>query len=248
MENYTENEYALCSRLKSKKKKKRLVKEDFEKKLRQHFKQRKLLFNAFRDLPLVSLDEPYQKGWFRFFVLRSDVLIDPNAGFFINLLEKINTYQFSNEKSFNKTKRKFRKKISVPSKQFLKQISIYDWNSKKINLTENEKSYFTLTKRWSSVFERDISYYTFNEPWRFVLCVKPYMIAHKKSVDSDLESELRVLENYILNHHLNHKINRLVLGYSRPSWYCQTENPKEKNPIKNKSLEVLYQQYLDEMI
>jgi hypothetical protein len=227
MENYTKDDYALCSRFKSKKKKKRLVKEDFEKKLRQNYNHRKQLFNAVRDLPLVPLDEPYQKGWFRFFVLRSDVLVGPNAGFFMNLLEKINTYQYSNEKSYTKIKRKSGKEVSVPTEQFLKPISITDWNCK-IGLTENEKIYFTLTKRWSNTFGRYIIYYRFDEPWRFVLRVRPNIITHKKAVDSDLESELRVLENYITNHHLNHKINRLVLGKARCPKYYQTENPREK--------------------
>lgn len=248
MENYTEDDYALCSRFKSERKKKRLVKEDFEKKLRQTFNQRKQLFNAVRDLPLVALDEPYQNGWFRFFVLRPDVLIGPNAGFFINLLEKINTYQYSNEKSFTKRKRKFGKKITVPTEQFLKPISISDWNCKKLGLTENEKSYFILTKKWSNTFGRYTIYYRFNEPWRFVLRVKPYVVTHKKAVNSDLESELRVLENYITNYNLGYKINRLVKGYAHCPGYFQTENPRELNPIKNKSRHLLYQQYVDEMI
>lgn len=248
MENYTEDDYALCSRFKSERKKKRLVKEDFEKKLRQIFNQRKQLFNAVRDLPLVPLDEPYQKGWFRFFVLRPDVLVGPNAGFFINLLEKINTYQFSNEKSFTKRKRKLGKKISVPSDQFFKPISISDWNCKKLGLTENEKSYFTLTKKRSDTFGRYIIYYRFDEPWRFVLRVKPYIVTHKKAVDADLESELRVLENYITNYNLNNKINRLVMGYARYSGWKVYQNPKELNPIKNKSRHLLYKQYVDEMI
>ena len=248
MENYTEDDYALCSRFKSEKKKKRLVKEDFEKKLRQNYHQRKQLFNAVWNSPPVPLDKPYQKGWVRFFVLRSDVLVGPNSGFFMNLLEKINTYHYSNEKSFTRRKRKFGKKISVPSEQFLKMISISDWDCKKIDLTEKEKFYFTLTKEWSNNLGRDIIYYRFDEPWRFVLRVRPNIITHKKPVDSDLQSELQVLENYIANYNLNHKINRLVMGYARHSGWRVYQNPKELNPIKNKSRHLLYQQYVDEMI
>jgi hypothetical protein len=248
MENYTESDYALCSRFKSEKKKKRLVKEDFEKKLRQNHKQRKQLFHAVWNAPLVSLDKPYQKGWVRFFVLRADVLVSPHADFFTNLLGKINTYQYSSDKSFTKRKRKLGKKISVPSEQSLKEISVSDWSCKKIDLTEKEKSYFTLTKEWSNNLGRYIIYYRFDEPWRFVLRVRPHIITHTKPVDSELQSELRILENYVTNHHLNHKINRLVMGYARWPGYYQTENPRELNPIKNKSRHLLYQQYVDEII
>jgi hypothetical protein len=248
MGNYTENDYALCSRFKSEKKKKRLVKEDFEKKLRQNYKQRKQLFHAVWNAPPVPLDKPYQKGWVRFFVLRADVSVSPHADFFMNLLEKINTYQYSSDKSFAIRKRKLGKKISVPSEQFLKKISISDWNCKKIDLTEKEKSYFTLTKEWSNNLGRYIIYYRFDEPWRFVLRVRPNIITHTKPVDSELQSELRILENYITNQNLSYKINRLVMGYARCPGYYQTENPRELNPIKNKSRHLLYQQYVDEMI
>lgn len=140
------------------------------------------------------------------------------------------------------------KKISVPSEQFLKVISINDWDCKKLNLTEKEKSYFTLTKEWSNKLGRDIIYYRFDEPWRFVLRVRPNIITHKKPVDSDLQSELQILENYITNYDLNHKMNRLVKGYTRYSGWRIQKNPKELNPIKNKSRHLLYQQYVDEMI
>lgn len=246
MENYTINDYALCSRFKSKRKKKRLVKEDFEKKLRQNFKRRKQLFRAINNLPLVPLEQPYQKGWVRFFVLRTDVLMSPNADFFKSLLEKINSYQYSNEKSFSKRKRKLGKNITVLSEQFLRPIYTSEWNCKKLGLTEKEKSYFTLTEKWSNNFARNIIYYRFDEPWRFVLRVKPYFITHKKMIDSDLESECQVLENYITNRNLNHKMNRLIIGYARYKGYYDYKNPKEVNPLKNKSLHKIYEIYANE--
>ncbi|WP_431245024.1 hypothetical protein ACQ9BO_13045 [Flavobacterium sp. P21] len=88
----------------------------------------------------------------------------------------------------------------------------------------------------------------FNEPWRYVLQVKPYMITHKRMLDSDLESEMRLILNYTSNYNLRGKINRLVKGQSYKWRYFQSENPREISPIKNKSLHILYQQYVDEMI
>ncbi len=67
-------------------------------------------------------------------------------------------------------------------------------------------------------------------------------------VDSDLESQIQFIDNYIVNNHLRYKINRLINGTSHKWSYYEKENPKEISPIKNKSLQALYQQYVDEMI
>ncbi|QSW89500.1 hypothetical protein J0383_01490 [Flavobacterium endoglycinae] len=248
MENYTVDEYALCTRFKSKRKKKRLVKEDFDKQLIQLRKLEKELWNKRRDLPLVPLEVPYQKGWQRNFKLRDDVAKSSEAPFYIELLEKINTWQFSSEKAFKRKKKRKRKYVYVEKFQTVKEFSEWEWKSSKLELTEKEKAHFYRRERWCSNWKQYRIHYVFNEPWRYVLRVSPYMITHTKMVDSDLESQIQLIENYIVNHHLREKINRLVNGYSNTWKFYRKENPKEKNPIKNKSLHALYQQYADEMI
>ncbi|MFZ0599219.1 MAG: hypothetical protein WAM46_19690, partial [Flavobacterium sp.] len=91
-------------------------------------------------------------------------------------------------------------------------------------------------------------HYVFSDPWRYIMRVRPNMITHTKMVDAVLESEIQILDNYITNLNLRYKINKLVDGFSYRWSYYQDENPRERNPIKNKSLPVLYQQYVDEMI
>ena len=112
MENYTVDEYALCTRSKSKRRKKRLVKEDFEKQLIQLRKLEVELWKKRRNLPLVPLEIPYQKGWQRNFKLRDDIARSSEASFYKELLGKINTWQFSPEKSFKRKKK--RKRNSRP--------------------------------------------------------------------------------------------------------------------------------------
>lgn len=248
MENYTIDEYALCTRFKSKRKKKRLVREDFEKQLIQLDKLEKKLWKQRNNLPWILLDEPYQKGWQRHFKLRDDVVRSSEAEFYKTLLEKINTWQFSSDKTFKKRKSKKRKNASSVQIQRLKEFTESEWNSPKLELSEREKVHFTKQERWSKVFERYRIHYVFNEPWRYVLQVKPYMITHKRMLDSDLESEIQLVLNYTSNYNLRGKINRLVKGQSYNWGYFQSENPREISPIKNKSLHLLYQQYVDEMI
>lgn len=248
MENYTVNEYALCSRFKSKRTKKRLVKEDFEKQLRQFRKLEVELWKKRQDLPLVPLTTPYQKGWQRSFVLREDITRSSESSFYQILLEKINTWQYSSEKSFKKRKKKKRKHVFVEKLQTVKEFSESEWRSSKLGLTEKEKMHFYKRERWCPNCKRYKIHYVFNEPWRYVFRVKPNMITHTKMVDADLESEIQVLDNYITNLNLRYKINKLVDGFSYRNRYYQNENPKERNPIKNKNLQVLYQQYVDETI
>lgn len=248
MENYTAEEYALCSRFKNKRTKKRLVKEDFEKQLIQLRKLEVALWRKRQELPLIPLAVPYQKGWQRNFVLREDIERSNESSFYKVLLEKINTLQFSSEKSFKRKKKRKRKHVYVEKLQTVKEFSESEWRSSKLTLTEKEKIHFYKIERWCSNCKRFQVYYVFNEPWRYVLRVKPNMITHTKMVDAVLESEIKILDNYITNLNLRYKINKLVDGSSYRWSYYQNENPKEKNPIKNKSQQVLYQQYVDEMI
>ena len=89
MDNYFLDDYINCSRLKSKKKKKQLVKKDFEKQLIQVSKLEKELWKKRNALPFLPLEIPYQKGWQRYFVLREDIARSNDALFYNVLLEKI---------------------------------------------------------------------------------------------------------------------------------------------------------------
>ncbi|KAF2517983.1 hypothetical protein [Flavobacterium foetidum] len=248
MENYSVAEYVLNTRFKTERRKRRLVKKDFEKQLIQLRKLEVELWYKRRNLPLVALEVPYQKGWQRNFKLRDDVSRSSEAAFYRELLEKINTWQFSPEKSFKRKKKRKRRNVYVEKLQTVKEFSEWEWKSPKLALTEKEKAHFYRRERWCSNCKRYKIHYVFNEPWRYVLRVSSYMITHTRMVDSELESQIQMLENYIVNRNLRDKINRLLSGNSHKWSYYEKENPKEISPIKNKSLHVLYQQYADEMI
>ncbi|MGV3588803.1 MAG: hypothetical protein ACO1OF_17490 [Adhaeribacter sp.] len=82
-------------RFRSAREKKRLVKLDFEKQLRQLARERCHLLEQKRSLGYEPLKPPVQKGFKRFFVLRDDVAWSPRAAFFQEILDKINTVQYS---------------------------------------------------------------------------------------------------------------------------------------------------------
>ncbi|MEP6929023.1 MAG: hypothetical protein ABI850_03390 [Flavobacterium sp.] len=244
MGNYLLDDYINCSRLKSKRKKKRLVKEDFEKYLVQLSKRKHEIYLAIRNLPLIELETPYQKGWVRFFVVRKDVLRSEEAMFYVNILEKINSFQFSNQKTFTNRKKRFGKKTDNPKEQFVNKISISEWNNNTFELTDKEKSCFALIEKWSDRCRCFKTYYQFTESWRFVFKIEPNIITHKKAVDAVLESELRLIDNYIDNRDLRFKIYK---GGNRDSYYYHSlEKLKNNNEIKTKNLNTVYEAYLEE--
>lgn len=119
MDNSLLDDYFQCSRLKNNRRKKRLVKEDFEKHLVQLSRRKHVIHLAIKNLPLIELKEPYQKGWLRFFVVRKDVLRSAEGVFYENVLEKINTFQFSNQNTFTNRKKRFEKKQIIQGNNLL---------------------------------------------------------------------------------------------------------------------------------
>jgi len=109
----------LCYRLRTARQKKRLQYEDFYKQLIQLYKEEKALYQQQKNLGWEPLKPPVQKGWKRFFVLRDDVAKSKHAEFFQNILNKINTYDWSYRKNFKIRKRKMGRKIYVVKTQKL---------------------------------------------------------------------------------------------------------------------------------
>ncbi|MBB3054353.1 hypothetical protein [Mucilaginibacter gotjawali] len=220
-------------RLKSARQKKRLVKTDRDKQLIRLDRRHKVLWDQQAKLPWVPLEEPYQRGWKRFFVLREDVKHSPGAEFYEALLPKINTVEYHHDKSFKRKKRRKGKYGYVERKQTLREFDLYWWNSARLNLSEQEKACFTLIETFSIKTRRLEIKYVVTEQWRFVLKVVPNMITHKKLKDSDIEKELAWIDNHIDRHDLAPRINLLTRGrgYRWNRWTCA--RTKYINKIKN---------------
>lgn len=237
----------LCYGLRSARSRKRTAKKDFEKKLVQLHKLQRQLSHAIWNLPWVPLEEPYQKGWKRSFVLRQDVRRSRQAGFFETLLKKINRTEYSRDKSFTTKKRKKGRKYRKPVEQKLCEFSQREWDDPKCKLSDSEKQFFYKREFWNPYAKKIDFRYTFSEPWRFVLQIRPRMITKTQIQDKELLSRDRKLDNYIRNHHLNHKIVKLVGGYKqniRIAGNC----PRGRNDLKNKPVHVIVQESGNELI
>jgi hypothetical protein len=220
-------------RLKSARRKKRLQKKDFDKQLIRMMRHKDQLLEQRRDLPMIPLEKPYQRGWKRCFALREDVARSSSSAFYEGLLAKINTVQYSPEKSFKVKKRRKGKKVRVEKRQFLMEFSEWYWNDARLKLTEVERTHFHLYEVSREKGKEKTFRYRFNEPWKYRLQVKPHLITEVKMVDEVLEQEIKFLNNHIEKHHLYPRISKLTGGaYHYWKWAgedkaCYLEAEKE---------------------
>lgn len=207
-------QHLLCYRLRSARSRKRALKKDFEKQLFRLHKEERQIRDTIWDLPWIPLEQPYQKGWKRSFVLRHDVKQSRYAAFFEELLKKINTVEYSTDKTFSRKKRRRGRKYRETRPQYLREFCEHEWNNPRCKLTDAEKQLFYKKEYWDKS-GKPYFRFTFSEPWRYVLQVRPNMITSKKMIDEELLSRERQLENYITTHQLRHKIERLTRGRKR---------------------------------
>ncbi|WP_162903024.1 hypothetical protein [Taibaiella koreensis] len=223
-----------CYRLRTARQRKRSLKEDRDKQLIRLQNRQEELLMARRRLPLTPLEEPYQRGWKRTFILREDVARSAAAAFYSNLLSKINTIDYAVNRSFKRRvkRKRNRKKLYEVKPQHLRAFYSYEWS--RAQLSPEEKVLF-YPKEYVDKGGKPYIQYVFAEPWRFVLQVRPNMITHVKTVDEVLEQELEQIDNHITQHHLGPRLNRIVWGCGwRSRWDRRTD--REKNPLHNKPL------------
>lgn len=232
-------------RIRTARQKKRARIKDFHKYLRRLRKEEKRLDELKHKLPLQPLARPYQKGWLRTFILRPDVATSRQAAFYQELLNKINTVEYSNDKKFRIKKRKWkRKKVWVDKPQYLREFSERCFFSRDCKLTEQEKRLFHREERMHKHTKELSIYYVFSERWRFILKVKPRIITHIKMVDGTLDGEIQRLENRIITHHLHHKMWKELDGRI---YHYLRHAPLPPDPFKQKSLtDILSEVYNDQ--
>ena len=225
MEN--EQEFLLSTRFRSKRRRKQAEIEDFDKKLIAKSKELNQLNKQKRDLPMVDLIPPIQRGWRRFFVLREDVRKSKRANFYDNILQKINTTQYSSDKAFKKKKKRGGKKIYEERPQFLREIHKHELP--KFKLSKQELAYFEYKiiqeVRSKKIYEKHI--FVFRELWRFMLKIKPNIIDKVQVRDNVLEQRITELYNFTWNNAKNGGRLSILKGSRRKyrHWHDHNKNP-----------------------
>lgn len=226
---FIENQF----KIRTKRQRKRASIEAKDKKLIRLYKQEKELRKRKYNLPMIDLSPPIQKGYKRFFVVREDVKRSKMGSFYENLLQKINTFQYSSTKIFKKKAKRKGKKVLVDIEQKLSVI--YPHELKKLKLDERQLDCFDykIVQEVLGKTIREKQFYEFKEPWRYVLRIRPNMIDKVKAFDSELEQRIAELDTVLYKNHKNNGRLVKMKGWSR---YAYTNQEKYNNPLKNQSL------------
>jgi hypothetical protein len=184
----------------------------------------------------VELEEPYQQGWERYFVLRDDAKNRRDAHVLNKLLDILNVTIHCHRRDF--MTKDWRTGKWVPITQTIKTLDVGSW--KKLN--ERERSYFSgswecVGKDWHTKEKRWEFRYHFHYPEYFVFRVEPLYVTHQWIPNSDWETKHAELYHYICNNNLWPKINK-ALGI--PTHF---ERDYYWNPAR---LRHKYGEYLDE--
>jgi len=222
-----------CYRLRTARQKKRMRYKDLEKRLIKLHKEERMLHLRKRNLGWEALNPPVQKGWVRHFVVRDDVAKSKQGEFFDAILKKINTYDYDWKKDFKRKRKRRGKKIYVVKPQYL--LRPYSCQFRRMEFTETEKQFFR--EVWEMDNKRQFfKRYEFTESWRFVLKIRPNMIDRIRIKDALLESEIKVLDNYLERNDLRKKMCRLVHGHYKYKDCQEDEKYDEASEFKSKSL------------
>jgi hypothetical protein len=238
------NTELLPYRLKSAKRKKRLRKFDFDKKLLKLERRLKDLTNS-KETIFEKLDNPYQKGWKRLFVLKREVAQSENAEFYQGILDKINRVQYHYDESFKWKKRGKRyHRYNHPELPQLRRIDSYYWRTNRPKLSDEEMACFNAVKYWSSAGYRWDYKYEFAQPWLFEIKVLPHIIYEVKLGVALLTQEENFLDDYLYGAQPTACRLAKIRGRRRKYWGADyNEKTKYSNPLKNKQVWDFLEEY-----
>jgi hypothetical protein len=221
-------------RLKSARRKKRLQKEDRDKQLLRLYKERERISNDPDYKIVVPLDEPYQRGWKRLFVLKKEVQKSNLTVFYQQILDQINMIQYHYDASFKKRKRSTHRhgyRCELPK---LQSISRFDWNMNKHKLSDEQRCYFSKIEFWEpSLYSWDYKY-EFANPELFELKILPHIVNTITEVDIMMARRLSFIDDYMEKNGMNYRLTKLKGGYYKYWKRTYDEKIKYISPFKNK--------------
>jgi hypothetical protein len=218
------------SRIRSLRRRKRAQRDAFDKELLKLYREYKAIRNGIHSLGWEELKPPVQNGWMRCFVLRDDVRRTKQGIFYQQILDKINTTEYSWRKDFKKKRRQHGRKVYVIREQALRRPDEKEFFSKKF--TDEERACFHEVLTHHAWSKTPVNVYIFAEAWRFVLKISPRMITKVRILDVDLKRRESELSNYIDRHNLWPHINKLLHGDShRYHWHVEHTSPFKNKPF-----------------
>jgi len=187
-------------------------------------------------LPYIPLDEPYQRGWKRLWVLRPEATQNDKADMYREILNKLTEVQYHYDESFKQPKRKGAwHRYYFDKLPKLYAISDYYWNTNWHKLTEDQRECFKQTKYWHEEDRCWKTWYEFALPELIMIAVVPRIIDKVKLQDEALEQQLAFINNKLYGMPNWARLTKITGGKYK-NWYSKSfpEKEKYKDPFKNK--------------
>jgi hypothetical protein len=228
--------HLLPYRLKSARRKRRLLIKDRDKQLLKLDRERERISKDPDYLTTVPLDEPYQKGWKRLFVLKPEVAKSDKAEFYEEILYWINSVQLHYDRSFKNSKRAKRwHRYYHNGPPQLQRLSYARWHKGDFKLSEAQCACFKLAQFWNEAYNRWDYGYEFMYPWVFKIAVLPHMITSIQLGDALLAQRMAWIDDQFYKNGGIYRLDKLQNGNRYKNWKINSEKLKYINPLKNKA-------------
>jgi hypothetical protein len=228
----------LSYRLRTARQKKRMQYEDFDKQLLRLRREQDVLDDQQEALGWELIVPPVQKGWIRFFVLREDVARGKEAAFYEKILEKINVEQWHYRRDFRIRKGRYGGAKYTVKEQQLKRLTASHFEE--LDFSPREKQEFHEVYAYD-MQHRYVKYYDFNDPWRFVLRVRPNWVTRIKRSDPLLEARDAEISAYLFGNAYNRRLSKIQDGCIpyKYEWPARPDHYEFKNKSLNQIMDII---------
>ena len=173
-----------------------------EKRIRSLIERNRELSRCRSHPALRKLNEPFQKGWKRLYVLSERACHRTDRQKLEAILPFLNSIRYCQRPDFKRRGRRSRRLVEIH--QPLRVFPAYDWYRKR--LPADWLKYFCFVRRHR---QTGVDSYEFALPWLFDLHVEERWITHVRVVDPTVMSELARLDDHMSQHHVWGRYARL---------------------------------------
>ena len=187
------------------------------------------LHHAQSNAPVVPLEQPYQRGWVKTYVLRDDVPRRPDADGFRAALKIVNQRVYARTRAF--TDRNDEPLLLQP-----RIIPAREWRASA--LPASHQRFFGLghwiaetALHWRFTrWQHHIFGYKLVSDWWLVETIQPHLITHQRVELPKVRSRLAEIEAYMAAHHGWDRLGRL---HGRSQWWKRCRLSVHERRAKN---------------
>ena len=204
---------------------KRIAKNQFDKTVLALEREYKELQEAKRAIPWIKLDEPIQRGWKRFYVLRDDVNRRADANIIRDVLKRVKLTQYCDNEAFEQYNWKAEQWYPM-REEMLKPLGIGECD-RDPGITERHRKFLIKNSDWfyQHGWKKIVEGYWFKEKWMLEVKVEPHYVTHYQELDAELETKLAHIDKKLYENWKAHGRLIKLHGWHNWSWYDQDESP-----------------------